>query len=100
MGDQARTEFVIESLGENVGVNKADDRKDSITTALVSSGANIVRESSEGPVWDAGLVATAQKIEHYEIASYGAAREWAKTLGLSKHVELLQTSLDEEKHCK
>ena len=43
-------------------------------------------------------IITAQKIEHYEIASYGAARDWAKTLGLQQHVDLLQKTLDEEKH--
>lgn len=76
----------------------ADEKKDPITTALIGSGANIIRESSEGPVRDAGLLATAQKIEHYEIASYGSARNWATTLGLTEHVALLQKSLDEEKH--
>ena len=76
----------------------ADDKKDPIITALISSGTNIVRESSEGPVRDAGLIATAQKIEHYEIASYGAARDWAKTLGQTNHVELLEKTLEEEKH--
>jgi ferritin-like metal-binding protein YciE len=44
------------------------------------------------------LIATAQKIEHYEIASYGGARSWAKLLGLTKHAQLLQKTLDEEKH--
>jgi ferritin-like metal-binding protein YciE len=75
----------------------ADDKKDPIATALIGSGTNIVRESSEGPVRDAGLLATAQKIEHYEIASYGSARDWAKTLGLTEHAALLQQTLDEEK---
>lgn len=75
-----------------------DDKKDPITLALIGSGANIIRESSEGPVRDAGLLATAQKIEHYEMASYGSARNWASTLGLTEHVSLLQKSLDEEKH--
>ena len=79
-------------------ISDDDDKTDPITTALISSGANIVRESSEGPVRDAGLLATAQKIEHYEIASYGAARSWAATLGLAQQAELLQKSLDEEKH--
>ena len=74
-----------------------DDKKDPITTALIGSGVNIVRESSEGPVRDAGLLATAQKIEHYEIASYGSAREWAKTLGLQDQAALLERTLEEEK---
>ena len=77
---------------------EADDKKDPITVALIGSGANITRESSEGPVRDAGLVATAQKIEHYEIASYGAAREWALTLGLTNHATALEKTLQEEKH--
>ena len=83
-------------LGELQG--DVDDKKDPIITALLGSGANIIRESSEGPVRDAGLIATAQKIEHYEMASYGSARDWAETLGLSNHATLLQKTLDEEKH--
>lgn len=76
----------------------ADDKKDPITTALIGSGENIVSESDEGPVRDAGLLATAQKIEHYEIASYGSARDWASILNLPRHVEALQKTLNEEKH--
>jgi ferritin-like metal-binding protein YciE len=83
-------------LGELEG--EADDKKDPIITALIGSGTNIVRESSEGPVRDAGLIATAQKIEHYEIASYGSARDWARTLGLTQHAALLEQTLNEEKH--
>ncbi len=75
-----------------------DEKKDPIATALISSGANIARESSEGPVRDAGLLATAQKIEHYEIASYGSARSWAALLGLAEHARLLEKTLGEEKH--
>lgn len=75
----------------------ADDKKDPIITALIGSGTNIVRESSEGPVRDAGLLATAQKVEHYEIASYGSARDWARILGYDSHATLLQQTLDEEK---
>lgn len=76
----------------------ADDKKDVISTALIASAVNIGSESEAGPVRDAGLIATAQKIEHYEIASYGAARSWAKVFGLTTHVDQLQKTLDEEKH--
>ncbi len=95
------TEVHVTLLQELIGeVNngKVDDKKDVIATALIGSGENIVSESEEGPVRDAGLLATAQKIEHYEIASYGSARDWAKILGLTKHAEMLQKTLDEEKH--
>lgn len=76
----------------------ADDKKDAIIAALIGSGDNIVSESDAGPVRDAGLLATAQKVEHYEIASYGTARDWANVLGLRDHAALLQKTLDEEKH--
>jgi len=64
----------------------------------VASGENITKESDPGPVRDAGLIATAQKVEHYEIASYGGARDWATHLGLVEHASILQQTLDEEKH--
>ena len=76
----------------------ADDKKDPILTAIVGSGENITKETETGPVRDAGLIATAQKIEHYEMASYGSARDWAKQLGLTNHASVLQKTLDEEKH--
>jgi ferritin-like metal-binding protein YciE len=75
-----------------------DDKTDPILAAIASSGKNISKETDSGPVRDAGLIATAQKIEHYEIASYGSARDWALHLGLSDHAETLQQTLQEEKH--
>ena len=95
--EQTRTqaERLKEILQDLTG--DADDKKDPVCVALIGSGANITRESSEGPVRDAGLLATAQKIEHYEIASYGAAREWARTLGYDRHATLLEQTLEEEK---
>ena len=97
---QQETEVQAQRLEQMISelTGDDDDKKDPIITALVGSGVNIVRESSEGPVRDAGLIATAQKIEHYEIASYGSARDWAQTLGLTSHVALLEKSLAEEKH--
>jgi ferritin-like metal-binding protein YciE len=63
----------LNQLIAEVNEGDVDDKKDPIITALIGSGENIVSESDEGPVRDAGLIATAQKIEHYEIASYGSA---------------------------
>lgn len=87
----------LERLLED-STNEVDDKKDPILTAIVGSGENITKESDPGSVRDAGLIATAQKVEHYEIASYGTAREWATQLGLRDHASLLQQTLDEEKH--
>jgi ferritin-like metal-binding protein YciE len=95
------TEVHVSRLNEMIAqVNQGDvdDKKDPIVTALIGSGENIVSESDEGPIRDAGLIATAQKIEHYEIASYGSARDWAQILNLGNHAQLLQKTLDEEKH--
>lgn len=95
------TEVHVTRLEQLIGeVNQGDvsDKKDPIVTALIGSGENIVKESDEGPVRDAGLIASAQKIEHYEMASYGSVRDWARTLGLERHAEVLQKTLDEEKH--
>src|SRR3984885_624672 len=78
--------------------NDVDDKKDPILAAIVGSGENITKESDPGAVRDAGLIATAQKVEHYEIASYGSARNWAEQLGLSAHASLLEKTLEEEKH--
>lgn len=88
-----RLEALIGELTEDV-----DDKKDPILASIVASGQNIVKETDIGPVRDAGLIATAQKIEHYEIASYGSARDWATQLGLQAHARTLQETLDEEKH--
>jgi ferritin-like metal-binding protein YciE len=78
--------------------NDVDDKTDPILTAIAGSGKNITKETDSGAIRDAGLIATAQKIEHYEIASYGSARDWAMQLGLPQHADVLQSTLDEEKH--
>jgi ferritin-like metal-binding protein YciE len=79
-------------------INDASDKKDPILAAIVGSGENITKETDPGAVRDAGLIATAQKVEHYEIASYGSARDWAEQLGLTEHAQILQETLNEEKH--
>jgi len=88
----------LEDLIGDVNEGDVDDKKDPILTAIVGSGENITKESDPGAVRDAGLIATAQKIEHYEIASYGSARDWAIQLGLSNHAATLEKTLEEEKH--
>jgi len=94
------TEVHVDRLEQLLGdlTEDVDDKKDPILTAIVGSAENITKESEPGPVRDAGLIATAQKVEHYEIASYGTARSWATQLGLTEHAEMLQKTLDEEKH--
>jgi ferritin-like metal-binding protein YciE len=63
---------------------------------LVEEGSELLQEDIEPNVLDAGLIAAAQKVEHYEIASYGTVRTWAERLGYHSAAQLLQQTLDEE----
>lgn len=63
---------------------------------LIKEGEDIIKNATDPAVLDAGLIAAAQRVEHYEIAGYGTARAHAQTLGHMELVDLLQTSLDEE----
>ena len=64
---------------------------------LIEEGKGILEETEIGVVRDAGIIAASQKIEHYEIATYGTLRQFAETLGLEEAATLLEQTLDEEK---
>jgi len=64
---------------------------------IIEEGQEIMKEYKGSPALDAGLVAAAQAVEHYEISRYGTLRTWAEELGLSDAVELLEATLNEEK---
>ena len=63
---------------------------------LLEEGKELMSEKPEQDVLDAGLIAAAQHVEHYEMAGYGTVRTWARLLGYPKHQALLQATLDEE----
>lgn len=63
---------------------------------LVEEGAEWIQEDAEPDVMDAGLIAAAQRVEHYEMAGYGCVRTYAQLLGETKAASLLQKTLDEE----
>lgn len=63
---------------------------------LIAEGEEMIKEEADDEVRDAGLIAAAQRVEHYEIAGYGTARTYAQLLGDQKGAKLLQTTLDEE----
>ena len=87
-----RVEQVFEILGK-----KATAKKCEAMEGLLKEAEAIMEECEEGAMCDAGIISAAQKVEHYEIASYGTLRQFAETLGLEEVEELLQTTLDEEK---
>lgn len=64
---------------------------------LIKEGQSIMEETEMGPVRDAGIIAASQKIEHYEIATYGTLCAFAKTLGEDEAAEILEMTLAEEK---
>jgi ferritin-like metal-binding protein YciE len=63
---------------------------------LIEEGSGILKEKAEPSVKDAGLIAAAQRVEHYEIAAYGAVRTYAQVLGYEEQAQALQETLNEE----
>ena len=63
---------------------------------LLEEGQELIKERPEPEVLDAGLIAAAQRVEHYEIAGYGTVRTYARQLGEEEQATLLQQTLDEE----
>lgn len=63
---------------------------------VIEEGAEMIEEDAEDEVRDAGLIAAAQRVEHYEMAGYGCARTYAELLGDRKGAQLLQATLTEE----
>lgn len=65
--------------------------------ALIAEGKELMEDFSDSEALDAGLVAAAQAVEHYEISRYGTLRAWAERLGLKEAAKLLDQTLEEEK---
>jgi ferritin-like metal-binding protein YciE len=65
---------------------------------LIKEAEEVMEESDEGVMRDAGIIAAAQKVEHYEIAAYGTLRTYAQTLGLNDAASLLEKTLKDEKN--
>lgn len=64
---------------------------------IIEEGQEVMKEYKGTPALDAGLLAAAQAVEHYEIARYGTLKTWAGELGFDEAVKLLDATLDEEK---
>ena len=88
-----RLEEVFSSIGE-----KAEAKKCEAMAGLTKEGEEIMKGTEAGVVRDAGIISAAQKIEHYEIASYGTLASFARVLGEEEAASLLEETLDEEKN--
>jgi ferritin-like metal-binding protein YciE len=64
---------------------------------LITEGEKMIDDIDESMLRDAGLIAAANRVEHYEMAAYGSARAFAETLGLAGAVKLLSETLEEER---
>lgn len=86
-----RLEEVFEVCGFKVQGKKCEAME-----GLVEEGKEIIEEHEAGVVRDAALIIAAQKVEHYEIASYGSLRTLAEVMNIPEASQLLQETLDEE----
>ena len=82
----------------NQAAGEARAVKCKVMAALVTETEDMVKDAADDAVLDAALISAGQRVEHYEIASYGAVRRWAQLLGETSHVELLDKTIKEEGH--
>lgn len=87
-----RLEQVFASLEK-----KAVAKKCEAMEGLIKEAGEIMASCEKGAMRDAGIISAGQKVEHYEIATYGTLRQFAETLGLSEAATLLEATLNEEK---
>ena len=92
-GQVERLEQVFDIIGEKAVAKKCD-----AMDGLIKEADSILEETKSGPVRDAGIIAACQKVEHYEIATYGTLCAFAKTLGETEAADLLHETLEEEKN--
>lgn len=79
-------------------LREAEPIKCKVLSALVTEAEDMVKDASDLSVRDVALIAAAQRVEHYEIASYGAVRRWAEILGEAEQAALLNQTIQEEGH--
>jgi ferritin-like metal-binding protein YciE len=90
-GHVDRLEQVFNALGE-----KIKRKTCAAMEGIVEEASELLQEQKGKSSLDAAIIAAAQKVEHYEIASYGTVRAWAEQMGHNEAVELLKATLDEE----
>jgi ferritin-like metal-binding protein YciE len=91
-GHVTRLEKAFEILGKSPKGKTCVGMK-----GVLEEGAEVLEDTDKGEVRDAGLISAAQRVEHYEMAGYGSARDFAKLLGQTEIAELLEETLEEEK---
>lgn len=113
MSENAKTQELKEAFKKHRGQTEAQitrlekvfelchERPQSVTceamTGILEEGTDIMSAFKDSEALDAGILAAAQTVEHYEISRYGTLRSWAEQLGMNDAVQLLEQTLDEEK---
>jgi ferritin-like metal-binding protein YciE len=90
-GHAVRLEQILKSHDESTRGPKCKGME-----GVIKEGDEMIKEDAEDEVRDAGLIAAAQRVEHYEMAGYGCARTYAELLGDNEGAKLLQKTLNEE----
>ncbi|MBB3592872.1 ferritin-like metal-binding protein YciE [Rhizobium sp. BK529] len=90
-GHVERLQQVFEIIGK-----RAQGKTCEAIQGIIAEGEEIIEEFNGTPAIDAGLISSAQAVEHYEIARYGTLKTWAQTLGFKQAVTLLDQTLQEE----
>jgi ferritin-like metal-binding protein YciE len=90
-GHVSRLEEIAEDLGETL-----ESRTCAAMEGLIKEASELLEEQEGKSSIDAAIIAAGQKVEHYEIASYGTVRAWAERMGHTDAAEMLQSTLDEE----
>jgi ferritin-like metal-binding protein YciE len=80
------------------GNGSVDSKKSAGMAALITEGNDLIKDANDPAVRDVGIIAAAQKVEHYEMAAYGTVRTFAEILGEDNAADLLDQTLEEEKH--
>jgi ferritin-like metal-binding protein YciE len=86
----------LEKIFDRLGIENDESEECEAMKGLIKEADEIISEFEAGPVRDAALIIAAQKVEHYEIASYGSLRELTDVLGMNKECDILDRSLQEE----
>lgn len=96
----AETHGQIESVEEVFGIigKKPEAKKCEAMEGLLKEGEEIVKSTDKGAMRDAGIIAACQKVEHYEIATYGTLRTFARTLEFHQAATILEAVLQQEKN--
>jgi ferritin-like metal-binding protein YciE len=92
-GQLERLQKAFDALGKRARAQTCE-----AINGLIEEGDSVIEELPEGTVRDAGILANAQAVEHYEMARYGTIVAWAKTCGEKEVAQLMQATLEEEKN--